>query len=90
MIECRVAIVEPGRFGEDAELFTNGTWVLLGVVAENRDGARGPANEVKEDVNRRRFTSAVRPEEAEYLAGVDLEGDVADGVDRAEPLGEGL
>jgi hypothetical protein len=88
VIERSVSTIKSRRFGEHTESFTNGSWIFLRVVAEDGDFAGSPADEIEENIDRRRFTGTIRAEKAEHLASFDLKGDITDGLNGIEPLRE--
>jgi hypothetical protein len=56
--------------------------------AVHADGTGGRAREAEKHVDRRRLPGAVGAEEGDDLAGFDLKGQVVDGRDWPEPLGQ--
>ena len=57
-----------------------------GSLPNTRDRAAVGPDDVEDHAHRRRLAGAVRPEEAEHLAGADVERQVAHDVGRAEAL----
>src|SRR5438874_2717511 len=59
-----------------------------GIVPEHRHLARVAAAVALEDLDRRRLAGAVRPEQPEHLALLDVEVDAAHGLERAVRLAQ--
>src|SRR5260370_1799229 len=56
--------------------------------AQEYDAARGRALDAHPALHRRRFSRAVRPDQAKDLTGMQIETQILDGGKRAEPLGQ--
>ena len=73
--------IHRGRLEDDADPVAPLGAALLRVDAEDRDGAAVARAVALEHLDRRRLAGAVRSEQAEDLALLDLEVDPADGLD---------
>src|SRR5258708_33239159 len=62
---------------------------VIDLVAENRDGAAGWAKYAGDQVESRALAGAVRPDQRDDFAGLDVEGDVVD-RDHAAELFSGI
>ncbi len=78
--------IERGRLEADADPRLERRGVLADIDAEH--GGRPAVRDAQalEDLDRRRLAGAVRPEQAEHLAGGDVEVDPVDGEDLAVAL----
>ena len=74
--------------GQEAQSPPRRHAVGLHVVAADAGGAGGRDHEAGEHPHRGGLAGAVRPEEAEHLAARHVEGDVVDGGEAAESLGQ--
>src|SRR3712207_3734697 len=79
-----------GGFLEDGSDVRARTLQLRIGAAVERRGARARADEPEERPQRRALARAVRAEEAGHPPGGDVEREVADGLDAAEPLRQAL
>src|SRR5258708_39055395 len=57
---------------------------VMDLVAENRDGAAGWAKHTGEQIKSRAFAGAVRADQGDDLAGLDVESGVGEHVSAAE------
>ncbi len=78
-----LARVEAGLLQRDADLAASAVRVARDVDAGDLGAAGGDRQQRREHAHGRRLAGPVGPEEAEDLAGGDLEVDAADGLDRA-------
>ena len=62
--------------------------VAAGIETEDRDVAAVARPQAFQDFHRARFAGAVRAEQAEHLAGKDLEVDAFDRLEAAVALGQ--
>ena len=67
--------LDAGRLQDDPDALAQARLALRRVVAENVDLAGGPLPEALEDLDGRRLARAVRSEEREDLAAMDVEVD---------------
>ena len=72
----------------DPDPLAKGARSIGRVVAENSDVAAVAAAVALQDLDRRRLARAVRPEQAEHLAGPHLEADAAERLDSVVRLGQ--
>ena len=82
-----LARVEPGLLQRDADLPAGGVRIGGHVDAGDARRARRDRHERRQHPDGRRLAGAVRSEEAEDLAGIDLQVDAAHGFDRAAAAG---
>jgi hypothetical protein len=73
---------------EDRPDLRAGPLELLVPAAGERRGAGRRAHEAEQRAQRRALAGAVGAEEAGHAPGLDVEGQVVDGVDAAKALGE--
>ena len=76
------------RLQDDPDPLAQRRAAMLGVDAEHRHVAAVAGAVPLENLDRRRLTGAVRPEQAEHLALLDGEADAADGFDLAVALAQ--
>jgi hypothetical protein len=76
--------------GHDADLPARRRVVAVDVVAEDGDASRRRTRQTGEDADQRRLAGAVRAEQAEELALLDVEADVVEGAHVAASRGVGL
>jgi hypothetical protein len=72
--------IEDELLRDDADLPSRRRVVAVDVVAEDGDAARGRPRQAGEDADQRRLAGAVRAEQAEELALLDVEADVVEGA----------
>ena len=85
VVEAGEPVVEAALAAEDvADAAADLLRLPCDVEAEDPRLAGGGQQERGEDLDRRRLAGAVRPEQAEELAGSDLEAEVDDRVDLAD------
>jgi hypothetical protein len=88
MVEGSVPFVESGCFGKYTEVLADRSWISFRVMAKDGYPARGPTDEIEEDIDYRGFAGSVRAEEAEHLTVFDLEADVTESLCGSELLCE--
>src|SRR5437667_431573 len=88
VLSHRQVAVERGVLKHEPDAAPHGEALAHDVVSRNARGAAGGRKEGREQVNRRRLTGAVRPEQAEELSIPDLEVEPIESADRAEVLAE--
>ena len=64
MVDGSVPFVESGCLGKYTEAFADRSWISFRVIAKDGYPARGPTDEIEEDVDYRGFAGSVRAEEA--------------------------
>jgi hypothetical protein len=83
-------LVEPEVAGDVADPAPHGDPVAPRVEAEDLETTRGRPDQVEQQADGRRLPGAVRAEEAEHLAGLDLEVELGDAALAAVALGQGV
>ena len=81
-------LVEPQVAGQVADPAAHARGRAARVDAEQLDPPARRPDQVEQQPDRRRLAGAVRPEEAEHLAGLDLEVEVDDAALAAVQLGQ--